>query len=196
MSAREEFRALVPALGVTLLLPVPLLNFVADGAGRAFAFAYLFFGCALVAAECFRPDRAGPWAAKMTALAVAMTIEVATFCVCYWAVSEGLAADVVVLAALVAVPALSVVPYLVQLDGRPYVAVAFAALLLVSVKLAGCVVARVVYGPTAQADGEMAMSWREPNLLVWFCLGGGLLVSAGAAVLGYRLASSRSRVVA
>ncbi|MDB5312134.1 MAG: hypothetical protein JWO38_6336 [Gemmataceae bacterium] len=178
MSAREESRALVPALGVTLLLPVPLLNFVADGAGRAFAFAYLFFGCALVAAECFRPGSSGHWGAKMTALSAAMAIAVTTFCVCYWAVSGDPDAGVVVLAVLAAVPALCVVPYLVLLDGRPYVAVAFAALLLVGVKLTGCVVARLVYGPTALADGQMAMSWREPNLLVWFCLVGGMLVSS------------------
>jgi hypothetical protein len=55
-TVREEFRALLPTLAVTLLFPVPLLNFVQDGAGRAFAFAYLFFGCALLAADCFRPS--------------------------------------------------------------------------------------------------------------------------------------------
>ena len=71
MSARDEFRSLLPALGMAVLLPVPLLNFVADGTGRAFAFVYLFLGCALVAAEGFRPRDGGRWGAKMAAVGAA-----------------------------------------------------------------------------------------------------------------------------
>jgi hypothetical protein len=190
-TVREEFRALLPTLAVTLLFPVPLLNFVQDGTGRAFAFAYLFFGCALLAAECFRldTDRARG-KAKLGALAVSMLLAALNFSVCYVAISGTLDWNAVTLAFLVVVPALCMVPCLTLLVGNPYAAVVFTALLLGVVKLTGCVVARVVYGPTAQADGQMAMSWDQPNLLVWFCLAGSLLVSAACGVLGYRLASS------
>jgi hypothetical protein len=156
---RDEFRALLPTLAVTLLFPVPLLNFVHDGAGRAFAFAYLFLGCALLAAEGFRPgtDR-GRWRAKTGALAAAMVLAALNFSVCYVAIGGSLDWNAVTLAFLVVVPALGVVPCLTLLVGNPYAAVVFAALLLGAVKLAGCLAARVVYGPTAQADGQMAMS--------------------------------------
>jgi hypothetical protein len=190
-TVREEFRALLPTLAVTLLFPVPLLNFVQDGAGRAFAFAYLFFGCALVAADCFRPTTSrARWKAKMGALAAAMALAALNFAVCYVAISGSLDWNAITLAFLVVVPALCIVPCLTLLVGNPYAAVVFAALLLGAVKLAGCLLARVVYGPTAQADGQMSMSWDQPNLLVWFCFAGGLLVSAACGVLGFRLASS------
>ena len=52
----------------------------------------------------------------------------------------------------------------------------------------------MVYGPTAQLDGEMAMSWREPNLLVGFCLAGGMLVSAAAVALSYRRSTVQAAV--
>jgi hypothetical protein len=199
-TVREELRSLLPALAVALLLPVPLLNFVDDGSGRAFAFAYLFLGCVLLAAECFRPaagprgpgrggtptDRRTAWTAKMGALAVAMGVAALTFTACHWAISGRPDRGVLVLAFVAAVPALGMVPCLTLLAGNPYAAVVLAALLLGAVKLAGCAVVRVAYGPAAQAEGRMAMSWAEPNLLVWLCLAGGLLCSAALGVLGFR----------
>jgi hypothetical protein len=145
----------------------------------------------LVAADCFRSaaDR-NRWQAKMGALAVAMFLAALNFSVCYVAISGTLDWNAITLAFLVSVPALCIVPFLTLLVGNPYAAVVFAALLLGAVKLAGCLLARLVYGPTAQADGQMSMSWDQPNLLVWFCFAGGLLVSAVCGVLGFRLASS------
>jgi len=209
-SAQSEFRSLLPTLAVTLLFPVPLLNFVQDGTGRAFAFAYLFFGCALLAAECFRPMANHPrdespsairedralWLAKIAALAVAMTLAAGSFSVCYWAISGELAGSAVVLAFVVVVLALGIVPYLTLVLRSPYVAVLFAALLLGAVKLVGCLLVRVLYGPTAQAGGYMAMSWDRPNLLVWFCLVGGLMCSAVFSIMGFRMFSYHTRTSA
>ena len=191
-----ELRALFPTLAVTMLLPVPLLNFVGDGAGRAFAFAYLSLGCALLAGECFRPEAAGAapdrraaWCAKMGALAIAMALSALTLCACYWAVTGRPDGSVAGPAVSAVVPALGMVPCLTMLVGHPYAAVGLTALILAGVKLAGGVVVRLAYGPTAQADGRMAMSWDDPNLLVWFCLAGGLLASVALGVCGFRLAS-------
>src|SRR4051794_26186759 len=112
----RELRALLPAWAVIVLFPVPLLNFVADGTGRALAFAYLYFGCALLAAECFRPGpgaggRAG-WGAKMGALAVALALTAGLFSACYWAVGGTGVGSAAVLAFLVVVPAWAVIPCL------------------------------------------------------------------------------------
>jgi hypothetical protein len=206
-STWAEFRSLLPTLAVTLLFPLPLLNFVHDGTGRAFAFAYLFFGCALLAAECFRPisnhARQEPtsapgedhslWQAKMAGLVVASALAAGSFSVCYWAISGELTLRAVVLAFIVIVPALAIVPCLTLTLRNPYIAVVFAALLLGVVKLAGCVLVRVVYGPTAQAEGYMAMSWDRPNLLVWFCLVGALMCSVVFGIIGFRMFSRHPR---
>src|SRR5262245_47328732 len=101
-TVREEFRSLLPTLAVTLLFPVPLLNFVPDGTGRAFAFAYLYFGSALLAAECCRPA-VGParWNAKMGALSMAVSLAALNFSVCYVAISGTLDWNAVILSFLV-----------------------------------------------------------------------------------------------
>ena len=90
------------------------------------------------------------------------------------------------LATLAVVPALGCVPYLTLATGRPHAAVLFVVFILAAVKMAGCVVVRVVYGPTALADGRMSLPWEAPNLLVWLCLGGAVACSAVMYPLGRR----------
>ena len=187
----SELRALLPVWAVAVLLPIPAATFWHDGSGRAFAYAYLFLGCAVMAAESFRRDPASadpvvPWRAKVVALGLAMAAAVAVFTATVWSILGDIDPVVPVLAALAVVPALGCVPYLSLATGRPYAAVMFTVFLLAAVKMAGCVVARVVYGPTAHADGELALPWEAPNLLVWFCLAGALTCSAVLFPLGRR----------
>jgi hypothetical protein len=75
-----ELRDMLPAWAVAVLLPLPVATFWHDGSGRAFAYAYLFLGCAILTAERFgRPPPVGAgsppaggaphlWRAKMVAL--------------------------------------------------------------------------------------------------------------------------------
>jgi hypothetical protein len=91
-----------------------------------------------------------------------------------------------VLAVLAVIPAVCCVPYLTLATGQPFAAVVAVTFLLTAVKLAGCVVVRLVYGPTALADGRMPLPWEAPNLLVWLCLGGALMCSAVLCPLGRR----------
>jgi hypothetical protein len=87
---------------------------------------------------------------------------------------------------LAVVPALCCVPFLAIVTGRPYAAVLFAAFLLAAVKLAGCVVAVLVYGWNAQEEGHLTLPWERPNLLVWLCLAGAMALSAALYPLGRR----------
>jgi hypothetical protein len=58
------------------------------------------------------------------------------------------------------------VPYLTFRTGRPFVAVVFTAFLVGLIKLARCVVVRLVYGPDALADGYMAGDWQTAKLMI------------------------------
>ena len=65
---------------------------------------------------------------------------------------------------------------------------------------AAVVLLLVAAGDAAAADiaphrALYAMSWDEPNLLVWFCVVGGLTCSAVLGALGFRLAASRGTAV-
>jgi hypothetical protein len=192
-SARSELREMLPTWAVVVLLPTPMITFWHVGAGRDFAYAYLFLGCAILAAERFSGTvcQGGPggvplWRAKVTALVLAMAAAVIVFTAFAWAIIGRPDALVLLLAALAVVPALCCVPFLAVVTGRPYAAVLFAAVLLTTVKLAGCVVAVIVYGWNAQAEGHLTLPWERPNLLVWLCLAGTMAMSAVMYQFGRR----------
>ena len=84
---RSELREMLPTWAVVVLLPVPVATFWQDGSGRAFAYAYLFLGCAILAAERFRPQAsasARPWRARMGAVVLATGGAVAVFTAFVW----------------------------------------------------------------------------------------------------------------
>jgi hypothetical protein len=184
---------MLPTWAVVVLLPVPMATFWHEGPGRDFAYAYLFLGCAILAAERFGrtacQGSAGDvplWRAKVTALGVAMAAAAGVFTAFAWAMIGHPDGLVPLFAALAIVPALCCVPFLAVVTGRPYAAVLFAVLLLAAVKLLGCVVAVLVYGWNAQAEGHLTLPWERPNLLVWLCLVGAMALSAVLYPLGRR----------
>lgn len=195
-SVSDELRDLLPAWAFAVLLPVPAVTFWGEGSGRAFAFAYLFVGCALMAADCFgRIEGAGPpdraarrrlWHTRYRALCLAGAAAGAVFSAVCRTLGGEADPGVLPLIALVVTPALCCVPFLTLVTGKPFAGVLFALLLLGLVKLAGCAIVRVVYGPSALADGQMTLSWERPNLLVWLCVAGGLTCSAAFYGLGLR----------
>jgi hypothetical protein len=183
MTTAAEFRALLPTWALAVLLPIPMVTFWSEGSGRAFAYCYLFLGTAVMAAESFGRG-AGAWRAKLAALSLGAAGAVGVYTLFAWAISGRADWVVPVLATLAVVPALGCVPYLTLATGRPHAAVLFVVFILAAVKMAGCVVVRVVYGPTALADGRMSLPWEAPNLLVWLCLVGALACSAVMLALG------------
>jgi hypothetical protein len=195
-SVSDELRDLLPAWAFAVLLPVPAVTFWSEGSGRAFALAYLFVGCALMAADCFgRAEETGPqdrealrrlWHARYLALGLAAAAAGAVFCAVCWTLGGEAGFGVVSLTALVVTPALCCVPFLTLLTGKPFAGVLFAMLLLGLVKLVGGAIVRVVYGPNAIADGQTVLSWDRPNLLVWLCVAGGMTCSAVCYFLGLR----------
>lgn len=112
---------------MVVLLPVPVATFWHEGSGRDFAYAYLFLGCAILAAErfgrtaCLRSLRGVPmWRAKVMALGVAIVAAAGVFTAFAWAMIGQADALVPILAALTIVPALCCVPFLLIVTGRPY----------------------------------------------------------------------------
>lgn len=85
---QDELRAMLPAVGFAVLLPLPIFTFWNNRPGRDFAFAYLFLGAALAIAEAFMRAPGGlpgsemrttHWRARMTALALALSVAAMIF---------------------------------------------------------------------------------------------------------------------
>ena len=62
--------------------------------------------------------------------------------------------------------------------GKPFAAVVLAAFIVGLIKIASCVVVRVVYGPDALADGYMAGDWQTAKLMISLFWSGTVFVSA------------------
>lgn len=189
MTVARELRAMLPTWAIAVLLPIPMATFWNEGSGRAFAYCYLFLGTAILAAERFRTNVAGEgsardWQSKMTALALAEFGLCTIFTAFGWSMRDELAPEIPLFAVLAILPALGCVPFATLRTGSPFTAILSIVILLASIKMLGCLVVRIAYGPTALADGEMMLPWEQPNFLVWFCLVNALAFSAIGYVLG------------
>ncbi len=153
------------------ILPLPVLVAIDPAISADIACLYLGLACAWLATEFHRsfgvPDSSETWRARMLALITAVGMNVALF------VGFGLAAGVTthfpfpLMATLSALPAVGMLPWLLRrMPTRPFVAVLAAGILVGSCKLAGCVVARVVYGPDYIAQGYVSADWRTAKLMI------------------------------
>jgi|GEM_PF-2784524 len=195
----SEWREMLPTWALAVLLPAPMATLWHVGPGRDFAYAYLFLGCSVLAAERFSAAAKLPvsdrgeqgageiWRLRMMSLSAAMLAAIGVFSAFAWTIAGEWRWSIPLLAVLAAIPALCAVPYFVMVTGKEYGAILLVVFSLGLIKLAGCVLVRVVYGADALPEGRMNLPWEEPILLVWFCLGGMLGLSAVCGFLGQRL---------
>lgn len=75
------------------------------------------------------------------------------------------------LSLLTVLPTLGMVPWAVMRFHQRYAALVFPAFTVLACKLAGCVVARIVYGPDYIAQGYVSDDWHTAKLMIttmWF----------------------------
>jgi hypothetical protein len=78
----------------------------------------------------------------------------------------------------------------------PYAAIIFSGFLIFTCKLAGCVVARVVYGPDYIAQGYVAADWRTAKLMITLLWSFSTLLSLGLLLADYRYCIRENHVPA
>ena len=152
----------------------------------------LGLGCALLAARAFgpafppgEPDTSAPeqaWTIRMSAVSITTLAAAAGFSLVSadFRASSGL--PIPLLAVLTVTPALGIVPFLAMRTGKPFAAVVLAAFIVGLIKIASCVVVRIVYGPDALADGYMAGDWQTAKLMISLFWIGTVIVSVVSAV--------------
>lgn len=176
---------------VAAFLPLPIL--VATDPANSADVSCLYLGVinAWLVTEFHRswglPGSATSWRARMLAIISAISVNVALF------VGFGLAAGVQthfpfpLMAVLSALPAVGIMPWMLRrVSQHPYAAIIFSGFLIFACKLAGCIVARIVYGPDYIAQGYVAADWRTAKLMITLLWSFGTLLSLGLLLADYR----------
>jgi hypothetical protein len=182
---------------VAAFLPLPIL--VATDSANSPDVSCLYLGVinAWLVTEFHRswglPGSPTSWRAMMRAIITAISVNVALF------VGFGLATGVQthfpfpLMAVLSALPAVGVMPWMLRrVSQHPYAAIVFSGFLIFACKLAGCVVARLVYGPDYLAQGYAAADWRTAKLMITLLWSFSTLLSLGLLLAEYRYCAQKN----
>jgi hypothetical protein len=163
-------RAATSTWVVAAILPLPVLVMTNPDTNADIACLYLGLGSAWLASAIARadplPQSRHEWNAKLFAIIAALLANVTLF------ITFGLAAGVhsalpfPAMAVLSITPAIGLVPWLSVRCRAQYVAMLLAALIVGGAKLAGCVVARIVYGPDYIEQGYVSADWHTAKLMI------------------------------
>jgi hypothetical protein len=159
------------AWAVAAILPLPGLVAIDPARSADISCIYLGIINAWLVTEFYRssgpPESSASWRRRMLAMVAAVSTNVVLF------IGFGLAAGVEthfpfpLMAVLSAIPVIGVMPWMLRrMPKQPYAAILFGGFMIFACKLAGCVVARVVYGPDFIDRGYVAADWRTAKLMI------------------------------
>ena len=182
---------------VAAFLPLPVLVALDPANSADVSCLYLGVINAWLVTEFHRswglPESAASWRAMMRAIIVAVSVNVALF------IGFGLAAGVQthfpfsLMAVLSALPVIGVMPWMLRrVSQHPYAAIVFSGFLIFACKLAGCVVARLVYGPDYLEQGYAAADWRTAKLMITLLWTFSTLLSLGLFLSEYRYCARKN----
>ena len=112
-----------------------------------------------------RPQSRTAWYGTTLALTTATYLNAAIF------IALGTAADVqsnlpMPIMALLTIPAIGLVPWLMVRLEQQYAALILSAFVVFAAKIAGCLAARIVYGPGFISNGYVAGDWGTAKLMI------------------------------
>lgn len=170
------------------LLPLPALFMARSSMTADLAALYLGLASAWLAADAFRDrpvDRAA-WLNRMCALGLILSVNVGLFG--FLGVVSEIESHIPfpLIAGLAAVPALGLIPWLTLKLRHPYQAIVLGGACVGGMKILGCIVARIIYGPDALRDGFMAADWRTAPVMIGCFWVGTILVSSWGLFESYR----------
>jgi hypothetical protein len=106
------------------------------------------------------------WHVGTVASCIAIAADVACFVLLGFAAGVQTQFPFSLMAVLSAVPSIGLVPWLVGRTREQFAAIILAGVIVLGAKLAGCVVARIVYGPNFGEAGYVAGDWRSAKLMI------------------------------
>jgi len=166
----KHLRSCWTACAFAVFLPLPALFMLPGRDTAQVACVYVGLGMAWLATEIFRYDGLPVtyvgWQTKMLALWIAVLANVVLFISLGLSVGTRSNLPFPLMAALSATPALGLAPWLSLRIRQQYAALIMGAMIVGSLKLFGCIVARLVYGPQFDELGYIAGDWRTAKLMI------------------------------
>ena len=196
LSTGSRLRSMMGMWAVAAFLPLPVLALTDPDRSADLSCLYLAISNALLVTESHRswglPGSVSSWRARTRAIATVIFVNVALF------IGFGLVTGVQthfpfpLMAVLSVLPAIGVLPWMLRrVSTHPYAAVVFTGFLVGACKIAGCIAARVVYGPEALAQGYMAADWRTAKLMLTMLWTLSTLLSLALLYADYRYFARR-----
>ena len=170
----------------SILLYAPLALRVGGNVGTDLAVLYLSIAGAWLATEILRrgglPATVREWSARMAAIFFATVANTALFVAL--ADASGMESTIPLwLVGLLSVfPVVGLVPWMMLRVREATGTIVLGALVLLGVKLAACVVARIVYGPRYIELGYVSSDWRTAKLMISLFWGTSTLISVGCVL--------------
>jgi hypothetical protein len=186
----EEVRSLLLPWGFSLLFPLPLMAVDPGAVSSDIITLYVALSLGWLATEVFRnftaSERGVRWRARIGAFVCMACLNALVF------IGAGEFNHVrsnmpwPLLVCLATAPAIGLVPWLVLKMKQPQGALVMAALIVGCLKLFGCVMARIVYGPDFLKDGYASADWNTAKLMISCMWTGTLIVAFIAGRAAYR----------
>lgn len=186
-----RLRSILEMWAFAAFLPLPILVAIDPVRSADISCIYLGVINAWLVTEYHRcwglPDSVASWRVRLLVITIPISINGALF------LGFGLAAGVEthfpfpLMAALSLIPVIGIMPWMLRLvSQRPYAAIIFSGSLVFACKLAGCVVARFVYGPDYIAQGYISADWQTAKLMITLLWSFTILLSLALLVVDYK----------
>ena len=152
------------------VLPLPILLTVDTRKSAFLACVYLGLGCAWLCAEIYLagglPTSVRAWGERMLAISTAVGANTAIFVLFGTLGGVHTAFPFPLMAALSAIPAIGVIPWLARRVGHAAQAIILGSAILLVAKLSACVIAGITYGPDFVEQGYVAADWHTAKLMI------------------------------
>lgn len=196
VSPGSGLRTMMGVWAFAAFLPLPALALTDPARSADLSCLYLALSNALLATEFHRswgpPGSVDSWRARTLATIIAIFSNTALF------IGFGLVTGVQthlpfpLMAVLSIIPVIGILPWMLHRVSQPqYAAIVLTGFMVGACKIAGCIAARVVYGPDALAQGYMAADWRTAKLMITILWTLTTLLSLGLLYADYEYFAQR-----
>jgi hypothetical protein len=185
----KQLRPHKKAWAAAAFLPIPLLLALDPAINAEIACLYMGLAAGWLATQIVRagglPDSRAGWLSRTAANGVAVGANVTLFIGLGLLVGVQTNMPFPVMAVLSVIPAIGLVPWLTLRLRDPFIVLTLSALIVGMSKLAGCVVARIAYGPNYIAEGYVSDDWRTARLMITVFWTIATAISLGLLIYGF-----------